>query len=190
MSQYYYFVASLPMLALDIKPPLSLNDFLQSCERLLSPEDDARIRVAEFAAGFKQNFRVRQHRHQLFPMLRLVRLPVFVAAPGPGRRAKTRRMRHQMFERDLAHIAVRVMDGAECREVFDDRVVEFEKAAITQLHNGNAGEGLRDRSPVIDGAFVNRLLFLLIGEAEEFLRDDLAVLKEHKAAADDAVLAH
>jgi hypothetical protein len=43
---------------------------------------------------------------------------------------------------------------------------------------------------MIDRILVNRQLLLLICKAEEFLRDDLAVLKEHEAATDDPVIAH
>ena len=45
---YYYFVASLPMLSFDIKPPIALEEFLEDCRRLLSSDDYARIETVLF----------------------------------------------------------------------------------------------------------------------------------------------
>ena len=41
---YYYFAASLPIIDWDAKPPMSVEDFLAECVRLLSNEDAALIR--------------------------------------------------------------------------------------------------------------------------------------------------
>ena len=46
MSQYYYFSASLPMLEPDAPPPMSNEEFLESCERLLTTSDFQEIRRA------------------------------------------------------------------------------------------------------------------------------------------------
>ncbi len=42
---YYYFAASLPMLDFDGDCPLSVEDFLEDCRRLLAPEDFRRVRA-------------------------------------------------------------------------------------------------------------------------------------------------
>jgi hypothetical protein len=46
MSQYYYFSASLPMLEPDAPPPMSNEEFLESCERLLTTSDFQEIQRA------------------------------------------------------------------------------------------------------------------------------------------------
>lgn len=50
MSQYYYFVASLPLLEPDGAQPMSTEDFLGECDRLLSTSDSAAIRGARLYA--------------------------------------------------------------------------------------------------------------------------------------------
>jgi hypothetical protein len=50
MSQYYYFGASLPMIQPDGAPPMSANDFLADCERLLSPSDFEQVRQAKLSS--------------------------------------------------------------------------------------------------------------------------------------------
>ncbi|MFP4473867.1 MAG: hypothetical protein ACLFPX_08425 [Candidatus Omnitrophota bacterium] len=40
---YYYFAATLPMLRFDSEPPVSLDDFLADCARLLTPDDHADV---------------------------------------------------------------------------------------------------------------------------------------------------
>ena len=46
MSKYYYLTASLPMLHLGAPPPLTSREFLEMCERLMSPSDYEQIRLA------------------------------------------------------------------------------------------------------------------------------------------------
>ncbi len=46
---YYYFVASLPLLNFDMKPPLTLEEFLDDCRRLLAVDDVRRIEQALFS---------------------------------------------------------------------------------------------------------------------------------------------
>lgn len=48
---YYYFAASLPLLEFGVKPPLSVESFLEDCERLLSPEDFSDMTKAAFDEG-------------------------------------------------------------------------------------------------------------------------------------------
>jgi len=43
---YYYFAASLPLISLEGKPPLTMDAFLEDCERLLSPDDLSKVRKA------------------------------------------------------------------------------------------------------------------------------------------------
>jgi len=50
MSQYYYFTASLPMLAPEGPPPFNLEEFLDSCARLLTASDFERIQQARLNA--------------------------------------------------------------------------------------------------------------------------------------------
>src|SRR5262245_50951649 len=153
-------------------------------------KDYAQVGIAELRSRLKQNLRVRHHRHELRPVLRLVWMPVFVAPPWPCRRAKSGRVRHQMPDRDLAHVTEGIVNCAQFGQVFKYRLVEFQQTAIAQLHDGDAGKRLGDRSPMENRVFVHRVLYFNISEAEELLRDDLPVLNEHEAAADDAVLAH
>lgn len=63
---YYYFVASLPLLSLEGPPPLSSEDFLSMCDRLLRPQDSETMRslsadpVAEDPSPFAQAWRDRE----------------------------------------------------------------------------------------------------------------------------------
>src|SRR6185503_14312996 len=75
-------------------------------------------------------------------------------------------------------------------QVLDRRVVERQPAAIAQLHDGDAGERLRNRGPVEDRVFVDAAPGVAVLIALERLVHDAAVLDEHQAAADDARRLH
>ena len=51
MSQYYYLVASLPTLLRRERPPLTSEEILEMCGRLMSPGDFAQIRLAQLNAA-------------------------------------------------------------------------------------------------------------------------------------------
>jgi hypothetical protein len=69
-TSYYYFAASLPNLQFGMKPPMSCEDFLEDCQRLLSEQDfsdvfkaiktDPRTEVSnellQECKGFEHNF--------------------------------------------------------------------------------------------------------------------------------------
>ena len=109
MSQYYYFVASLPILALDIKPPLSLSDFLQSCEQHLSSEDYSLIRAiilnenisSESASGVFGRWV--QFNHRLRNQLAVFRAKKFNKDPAKYIRGE--------FEEDY-HLTVMISDAS------------------------------------------------------------------------------
>ena len=84
-------------------------------------------------------------------------MPRLVAAPRPGRRAEARAVRHQVADLHLRDIAERIVREPQLRHVLDDRIVERQQAAIAQLHDRDAGEGLGDRGPVIDRVVGDRL---------------------------------
>ncbi len=62
------------------------------------------------------------------------------------------------------------MDLAELREVLHERIVEAEPTPIAELHDGDAGQGLRHGAPMEDGVLVDRPLLLEVGHPVEDLR--------------------
>jgi hypothetical protein len=58
MSQYYYFAASLPMLEPEGPPPMSAEEFLESCSRLLTAPDFMEIQQARLNAARAGNPRI------------------------------------------------------------------------------------------------------------------------------------
>ena len=72
-------------------------------------------------------------------------------------------MGHHLPQRD------RLVEGIarlEVGQVFRDRRIEVESAALDQLHDGEVGEQLRHRTDAIDRVGRGRHLRLRIGEAE------------------------
>jgi hypothetical protein len=95
-----------------------------------------------------------------------------------------------MPDRDLRDVAERIVDFPQLRHVLDGGIVERQQAAIAQLHDRDAREGLGDRRPVINRLFVHAGLRREILIALECPVGDLAVLHEHEAAPGDACLLH
>ena len=147
-------------------------------------EDDAGVGVAPFGARLEFDLGVGKHGYELLPAPGFVRLPRLVL-PGPGRGSKTGAVSEEMLDRDLAHVAEWIIDLAKLGDVFDDRVVQGQEAPVTQLHDGDPGQRLRNRGPVVDGAFVCGNVPLFIGEPERDLVHDLVVVEEENRAADD-----
>src|SRR5262249_47288024 len=124
---------------------------------------------------------------ELFPVLRLERLPLMFP-PGPCCASEPCAVRHQMADGYVAHIAVWIMHGTQFRQVLDYRIIQLQQASVAKLHDRYAGEGLGDRSPVINGVFVYNSVLLLVFEAVEFFRNDLTILNQHEAASNDSML--
>src|SRR5262249_48475950 len=80
------------------------------------------------------------------------------------------------------------MHGAKFRQVFHNRIIKFEQATVTELHNGNSCEGFGDRSPMEYRFLVNHLLFLLVRHSIEIPENNLVVMHEKKATADDPMM--
>jgi hypothetical protein len=86
--------------------------------------------------------------------------------------------------------AVRVVYRAQLRDVFHDRIIQLQQAAIAKLHDGNAGECFGDGGPMPGGVPIHFLAFLAIGVAVEFFGDHFVVVDQGEAAADNSVLFH
>ena len=63
MSQYYYTVASLPLLAYDMDRPLSISNFLEICQQQLSQRDNQVLKCASLIEleSTKSTYRVLQN---------------------------------------------------------------------------------------------------------------------------------
>ncbi len=96
-------------------------------------------------------------------------------------------MREQHAEGDVPDRPLRRVDLAQLRQVGDDPVIERKEAAVPELHDGDGGERLGDRRPVVDGALVDGLAQLGIGEPSQVPGRLPAVLHQDCAGADDAV---
>src|SRR6185503_1578833 len=96
-------------------------------------------------------------------------------------------MTQQLPKRYFAHVAVRIVDCAQLRQVFEDWVIELQSSAIAQLHDRNSRERLRDGRPVIDSVLVHRLLLFDIRFSRKISGNNLALMDEHEAASDNAM---
>jgi hypothetical protein len=155
----------------------------------LTQIDDARIGVGEAAAGLELDLGIGKHRRQLGPASGLERLPVLVA-PGPCPPSKAGAVAHQVAKGDRVRIAERVVDLGKLRNVFNDRIVELEQAAVAKLQDRDPGHRLGDRRPVIDGLRVHRDMGVGILLAEMIGGGDAAVANEVEAASGDARAPH
>ena len=153
-----------------------------------SEKDHAWIRVAVLRPRFERHVRVRHHRDDLLPRRRLEGMPGPVAAPGPGGRAEAGAVRHQVTDLHLRDVAERVVGQTQLRHVLHDGIVERQPATIAELHDRDAGEGLRDRGPVVNRLGVDRPFRVEILIALDVARDDPAVAHDHQRAAGDARL--
>jgi hypothetical protein len=169
---------------------LHVDLVLVAAQRLdgAAEEDDAGVAVAPLRTRRELDRRVRQHRHQLAPLRRLVRMPVLVAAPRPGRRAEPRRMRHQVPQRDGRHRPERIAHGAQFGHEVDHRLLELQLAAVAQLHHREAGERLGAARPVEVGVAVDATAGPAVGMAVAGEELDVLALHGQQRRADDAGL--
>ena len=115
-------------------------------------------------------------------------MPRLVATPRPRAGTQSRAVRHQAPDGHLSDVAERIVDLAQFRHVLDGRIIEREPPPVAQLQDGDAGQRLGDRCPVIDRLVVHGPFRREILVADVVLCVDLAAFDEQEAAADDADL--
>ena len=97
-------------------------------------------------------------------------------------------MLHQHPDRDLRDVAERVVHAPQLGHEGDNGRVQRQQAAIAELHDRDAREGLGDRRPVVDRRRRGRRPGLAVLISNRLVRQHLAVPDHQQAGADDAGL--
>src|SRR5579884_2155850 len=77
------------------------------------------------------------------------------------------------------------MDFHKLRNVLHQRIIQRQKPAIAQLHDGDAGKSLRNRSPMIGRIFIHGLRLAL--PPVVVIQNDRAITNQHKTTAHNSV---
>lgn len=114
-------------------------------------------------------------------------LPRAALGPRPGTALQSGGVRQQHPDGDAVGRTIGIVDQPELGYPAGGGVVEVELPLVAQLHDGNAGKRLGDRTPVEEGALVDPPSGCPVGEAVVVAGQDLPVPNECRAGADDAV---
>lgn len=154
----------------------------------LAEEDDAEIGVAEARAWLEGYVCVGKHGNDLRPLRGLEGLPRFVVVmPGPRSITKAAGMSHDMTDSDLINGSEAIVSGSQLGQVFHQRVIEREQAAIAKLHDGDTRECLGAGGPVIGGVCVDGRLRRLCLYSVVVAKDNFTVVEDGEAAAEDSI---
>jgi hypothetical protein len=96
-------------------------------------------------------------------------------------------VRQQLADGDLVDGSVRVVYLAQLRHVAHCRIVQRKPPSVAQLQNGDGGQGLGDRSPVVAGLGIHRLAGFAPRRAVEIERRRLPAAHQRQSSAHHTV---